>query len=212
MYLFVGEDEAAKTEKIQSLKKQFLNPQTEQFNSEVFYGRELTLPLFKEALSRLPASAKNRLLVIKGALSLKESLQEYFLSQLNSLPDNLVIVLDIAAIPREENPFLNKILKIAKAIHFRMPQAPCAFNLAKAIERKQPDYALNILTDLFKQGEKPERILGALRYQLLKHSLNFRDKLKNIELLLEADVNMKTGRIKPGFALEALVVKLCRQL
>lgn len=210
MYLFIGEDELAKTEKIQSLKKQLLNPQVEQFNSEVFYGKELTLPLLKEALSRLPVSAKNRLLVIRDALKLKESLQEYFLSQLESLPENLVIILDIAAIPKEENLFLNKILKIAKVLHFGTAQSVNAFNLARAIERKQPDYALNILADLFKQGEKPERILGALRYQLLKHSLNFKDKFKNIELLLEADVNIKTGKLKPGFALEALVVKLCR--
>lgn len=210
VYLFIGEDEFAKAEKIRSLKKQLLNPSLEQFNSEVFRAGELTLPLFKEALSRLPAASKNRFLVIREALRLKEGLQEYFLGQFKRLPDSLVIILDIAAIPKEENSFLNKILKIAKVLHFKAVPCANAFNLARAIRFRQPDYALNILSDLFKQGERPERILGALRYQLVKHSVNLKDKSKAIELLLETDVNIKTGRLKPGFALETLVVKLCR--
>jgi DNA polymerase III delta subunit len=65
------------------------------------------------------------------------------------------------------------------------------------------------LADLFKSGEKPERILGGLRYQLIRHTTNIKDKLKKITLFLEADVNIKTGKLKPEFALEALIIKLC---
>lgn len=210
MYLLAGEDELAKAEKIQSLKKQLLNPRVEQFNFDIFYGRELTLPLFQEALKRLPVSASSRLLVIKDALGLKDKLREYFLSQLKSLPEGLVIILDISSIPREENSFLTQIRKAAKTFNFTAGQDANAFTLARALESRQAGSALNILFDLLKQGERPEMILGALRSQLTRYA-GAKERLKRIALLLEADLNVKTGRLKPPhLALEALVVKLCR--
>ena len=210
IYLFVGEDELSKQEKIQSLKKQLFNPQVEAFNYEAFYAQDLNLPLFKEAVNSLPVSAKNRLLVIKDALKLNDNLQEYVLSQIKDLSANLTVILDVAAIPKEENLFLNKILKIAKVVYFKTKESINAFGLARAIERRQPENALNILADLFKAGEKAERILGALRYQLIQRGLNQEDRIKKINLLLEADVNLKTGKVKPKFALDVLVVRLCR--
>lgn len=210
IYLLVGEDEPKKAEKIQSLKKQLLNPKVEQFNFDIFYGRELTLPLFQEALSRLPVSASSRLLVIKDALGLKEGPREYFLSRLKSLPGSLVIIMDVSAIPREENLFLGQIRKAAKTFNFTSGQDANAFTLARALENRQSGSALNILSDLLRQGERPERILGALRSQLTRCA-GAKERLRRIALLLEADLNVKTGRLKPAqLALEALVVKLCR--
>ena len=210
IYLLVGADESAKAEKIQSLKKQLLNPKVEQFNFDIFYGRELTLPLFQEALSRLPVSAKSRLLVIKDALGLKEGPREYFLSRLKSLPSSLVLIMDVSAIPREDNSFFSQIQKAAKTFNFAAGQNTNVFHLARALEGRQPGSALNIVSDLLKQGERPERILGALRSQLTRCA-GAKERLRRITLLLEADLNLKTGRLKPAqLALEALVVKLCR--
>jgi DNA polymerase III delta subunit len=210
IYLLVGEDEPAKAEKIQSLKKQLLDTRVEQFNFDILYGRELTLPLFQEAFSRLPVSAGSRLLVIKDALGLKEGPREYFLSRLKSLPRSLVIIMDVSAIPREENPFLSQIRKTAQTFNFTAGQNANAFHLARALESRRTDSALNILSDLLKHGERPERILGALRSQLTRCA-GAKERLRRIALLLEADLNVKTGRLKPAqLALEALVVKLCR--
>lgn len=210
IYLFIGEDELVKSEKIHALKKQLLEPRLEQFNYEAIYAKEATPALFKEALSRLPVSAKCRILVIRDALKLKEPLQEYFLSRLESLPKDLVIVFDITAIPKEEIPFLNKILKIAKVERQKAATSVNAFTLAKAIQMKQPQQALNILADLFTQGERPERIVGGLRYQLVELSHSAKDRADKIKLLLDADISLKTGRLKPSLALETLIVKLCR--
>lgn len=210
IHLFIGEDELAKQEKIQSLKSElFHSRDAEFFNCEVFYGRELTLPLFKEALSRIPVAVQRRLLVIKDALRLKESLQDYFLGQINNLPDDSILILDIAGIPREKNPLLDKLLKIARVTHFKTKKKTNAFDLALSIETKNAGAALNILADLFKAGEKPERILGALRYQFTKQGLNPEERVKRIDLLLAADLTIKTGKLKPEFALETLVVRLC---
>lgn len=216
IYLFIGEDELLKQEKIQLLKKQLFSSSLESFNYEVFYAAELTLPRLRESLSRFSVSSTNRLLVIRDALKLKNDGQEYFLDSFKTLPANLTIVFDILNLPKEESPFLNKILKIAKVVNFKIKEKVNAFDLASAIERKQPDYALNMLASLFKAGEKAERILGALRYRFTKPNAYEQKAIKpvlghnkNIKLLLEADINLKTGKMRQEFILETLVVKLC---
>lgn len=222
IYLFVGEDELAKQEKIQSLKSELFGGaergvSAESFNYEVLYAKELTLPLLSEALSRVPAGVKQRLLVIKDILRFKDNFQDFLLSRVDNLPNDIILVFDIISMPREQNPLLDKLLKVARVIHFKSKKKTNAFDLAYEIERKQVDSALNILADLFRAGEKPERILGALGYQFTKQSRSsgFRqsldpdERLKKVDLLLAADVTIKTGKLKAQFALEMLVVKLC---
>jgi DNA polymerase III delta subunit len=77
------------------------------------------------------------------------------------------------------------------------------------IESKRPDYALRTLSQLLKNGEKPERILGGLRYSFQRGPHTPLEIRKAIKLLLNCDITIKTGRLKPEFALERLVVKLC---
>lgn len=210
IYLFTGEDEPAKQERISSLKKQLFPPDTESFNYDSFYAKELNLPLLKELLNRLPVSATQRLLVIKDILKLKPDIQEYLLSRLTDLPRNIILILDISRPPAEAGRFISVLLKAAKVINFKSKQETNAFDLARAIERKSAERALAILADLFANGERPERILGALRYQFIRSGSPLEESRNKIQLLLETDNNLKTGRIKPVFALEALVVKLCR--
>ena len=80
------------------------------------------------------------------------------------------------------------------------------------------------MADLFRAGEKPERILGALSYRFTKQNLNLwvglsdaqplpsglDERMKKVDLLLAADVTIKTGKLKARFALEMLVVRLCK--
>ena len=179
IYLFVGEDELAKQEKIHSLKNEILRPcalqddpasiakrevWAESFNYEALYAKELTLSLLNEALSRVPAGVKQRLLVIKGILKFKDNFQDFLLSRVDNLPNDIILVFDIISMPREQNPLLNKLLKVARVIHFKSKKKTNAFDLAYEIERKQVGSALNILADLFRAGEKPERIFRTLNY------------------------------------------------
>ncbi len=210
IYLFTGEDGTAKQERISSLKKQLFPADTESFNYDSFYAKELNLALLKELLGRLPVLAKQRLLVIKDILKLKPDIQEYILSRLKDLPQNLILILDVSKTSAEASRFIGALLKAAKVITFKSPPETNAFDLARAIERKSSESALNILADLFANGERPERILGALRYQFVRPGASPGESRNKIQLLLETDNNLKTGRIKPVFALEALVVKLCR--
>mgnify|MGYP001557809900 FL=1 len=210
VYLFTGEDAPAKQERISSLKKEFFPADTESFNYDSFSAKELTLPSLKELLSRLPVSAKQRLLVIKDILKLKPDIQEYLLSRLKDLPRNITLILDVSIAAAESGRFMSALLKSAKVINFRNKPEINAFDLGRAIERKSAERALNILADLFANGERPERILGALRYQFVRPGVRPEESRDKIRLLLETDNNLKTGRIKPVFALEALVVRLCR--
>lgn len=210
IYLFIGEDFLAKQERISSLKKELFPADTESFNYDSFYAKELTLPLLKELLSRLPVSAKQRLLVIKDVLKLKPDIQEYLLSRLKDLPQNITLILDVSIAAAESGRFMSALLKAAKVINFRNKPEINAFDLGRAIERKSAAAALNILADLLANGERPERILGALRYQLVRPVVRSGESRNKIRLLLETDNNLKTGRIKGSFALEALVVRLCR--
>jgi len=207
IYLLVGEDELYKQKQIQSLRQKLFNPRVESFNYEVLYAKELTLSSLKESLNRLPAAAQNRLIVIKDASGLKDNQKQYLIESAN-LPANIVLVLDAQKVAPDD-VFFRRISKIARVIKCATSKNADAFNLAYAIERKQPDYALHILADLLRRGEKPERILGGIRYHLVRNALNLNDKIRKIRLLLEADLRIKTGKLKAEFALEALIVKLC---
>ena len=216
-YLFIGEDESAKRDKINSLKSELLEKGFEDFNCESFYAKELTLPLFKEALSRLPLESPQRIVVIKDVFKLKDELKDYFAAQIEKLPEDLILILESAVIPKTESAFVNKISRYGKVIPFKAKEKIDAFGLARAIERKDASFALNLLVDLFRNGEKPEMILGALRHRFVKsdyfsaaqNSLKLKEKKEKVGLLMEADLNLKTGKVKPEFALEILVVKLC---
>jgi len=216
-YLFIGEDESAKRDKINSLKSELLEKGFEDFNCESFYAKELTLPLFKEALSRLPLESPQRIVVIKDVFKLKDELKDYLAAQIEKLPEDLILILESAVIPKTESAFVNKISRYGKVIPFKAKEKIDAFGLARAIERKDASFALNLLVDLFRNGEKPEMILGALRHRFVKsdyfsaaqNSLKLKEKKEKVGLLMEADLNLKTGKVKPEFALEILVVKLC---
>ena len=216
-YLFIGEDESAKRDKINSLKSELLEKGFEDFNCESFYAKELTLPLFKEALSRLPLESPQRIVVIKDVFKLKDELKDYLAAQIEKLPEDLILILESAVIPKTESAFVNKISRYGKVIPFKAKEKIDAFGLARAIERKDASFALNLLVDLFRNGERPEMILGALRHRFVKSdsfssatdNLKLKEKKEKVGLLMEADLNLKTGKVKPEFALEILVVKLC---
>ena len=84
------------------------------------------------------------------------------------------------------------------------------FALSRAIDLKKPAYALGVLSELLKNGEKPERIMGGLRYSWENSSTDALVVRKRLQILLSCDIDIKTGRLKPDFALEKLVLNLCR--
>jgi DNA polymerase III delta subunit len=208
VYLFVGEDNISKDIKLNKLKQDTLPKEVEHFNLDTLYAKELTLRDLQEKLLCLPVKAKKRLIVIKYAEALREDAKEFLINYVKKPYPKIILVLDISRTqPKDE--FINRILKYTHVFRFKEPIRIDTFTLSRQIDLRKPDYALKILSQLLKNGEKPERILGGLRYcweRDAHYSLEMRRRLK---LLLECDIDIKTGRLKPAFALEKLVVSLC---
>jgi DNA polymerase III delta subunit len=67
-----------------------------------------------------------------------------------------------------------------------------------------------VLGQLLREGERPERILGGLRYSFEQGNLVPQQARKRLRLLLNCDIEIKTGRLKAGLALEKLILSLCQ--
>jgi DNA polymerase III delta subunit len=118
------------------------------------------------------------------------------------------LVLDINKYsPRDE--FIKQIVGYSEVCRFKEDIQADAFVLSRAIDSKKSTYALRVLDQLLRSGEKPERILGGLRYSWENSIANTLQTRKKLGLLLNCDIDIKTGRLKPDFALERLVVNLC---
>jgi len=149
------------------------------------------------------------MVVIRDAGNLDEEILE-FLSRryLKNPAKQIILVLDWGRADKKD-VFFRELSRQAKVIRFKEAAEENAFTLSDQIALKRPDAALRILHQLLITGERPERILGGLRYAWerdISHPEQTRKKLKS---LLNCDIEIKTGRLKPAMALEKLVITLC---
>jgi len=208
VYLFIGQDSLSKDIQLKRIKEQFLAQKIEDFNLDILYAKELNLLELQERLLSLPLKAKKRIIVIKDAQRLKENIKEFILKYFQNPQPKILLVLDInRQDPKDE--FIKNITRFSKTFRFRETPHLDAFTLTRSIRLKNMDYSLRLLNQLLKNGEKPERILGGLRYAWERDILNPLQRRKRLKLLLNCDIDIKTGRLKPDFALERLVVRLC---
>jgi DNA polymerase III delta subunit len=208
LYLLIGQDSLSKDIQIKRLKQEFLAREFEQFNLDILYAKELTLEELQEKFLCLPVKSSKRIIVIKEAQSLKEESKEFILKFVAKPGKQLILVLDITLRNRRDE-FINRIYKYAKVLYFKETVPPDTFTLSRQINLKKPDYALRILNQLLKNGEKPEMILGGLRYSGERDNLSSLEMRKRLRLLLNCDIEIKTGKLKALFALEKLIVNLC---
>lgn len=218
VYLFIGQDSLSKDIKLKRLRQEFLKKDTEQFNLDILYAKELNLISLQERFLSLPLKAKKRIIVIKGAQDLKEDIKEFILKYVKSPHPQILLVLDInlASGPRgwvnrikPTDEFIGHLTRYVQTYRFKEPEHLDTFTLCRQIDLKKADYALRVLNQLLKNGEKPEWILGGLRYSWQRDITNPFELRRRVKLLLNCDLDIKTGRLKADFALEKLVVKVC---
>lgn len=224
-YLFVGEDEFSKDIKLQGIKQQLNLNRLESFNFEVLYAKDLDLKTLRMRISTVPlsptggdspggtgissgAKIRQRLILIKDALSLKADIKQYLLAFLQKPFPHVSLILDVRRIDRRQQ-FFNQIVRLVQLINFRQSREIDAFMLARQIMQKKINPAMVLLRQLLLQGERPEKILGAIRYQLQQEKLDIQASRKKIMFLLACDRDIKMGKLKPEFALERLVIRLC---
>lgn len=208
LYLFVGLDSLAKHARLNKLKESLLSAKTRDFNLDTLYAPELTLKLFQERIMLLPSKARKRVIIIKQAEHLKEEIREYIWDKQKELKTKIVLILD-ADSPDKKNDFLRRAGSLGVVYTFGSSPSLDTFSLSRQIEQKKADMALRTLSQLFKEGERPERIMGGLRYSWERISLDSRELKRRLLLLLQCDLEIKRGRLNPEFALEKLVIGLC---
>jgi DNA polymerase III delta subunit len=215
VYLFIGQDSFSKDSPLSSkdiqlkkIKEEFLPKDVEQFNLDILYAERLQLRDLQEKLLSIPVNSSKRIIVIKNAQELDQETEDFIAGWAKQVVKEIILLLDIEKQSKKE-AFLKDIYQYAKLFRFKEASAQNTFNLTRQIEQRRPDSALKILEELLKEGERPERILGGLRYALENSSMSALEVKRRVKWLLECDIEIKTGKLKPVFALEKLIVKLC---
>jgi DNA polymerase III delta subunit len=208
IYLFIGEDNFSKDTKLKRLKEEYLTRQSEQFNLDILYAHELNLKEFQERLLRLPFKAKKRLVIVKDSQRLKEDIKKFLLSYARKPYPHVVLVLDIQRYIFKDS-FTRQMSQMGRVIRFRESAKLDTFALSRAIEGRRAHYCLDILRQILEKGDKPEQIMGGLRYVWDQDIRRPKEARKRLGLLLDCDIAIKTGRLKPRMALERLVTQLC---
>ncbi len=207
IYLLLGNDSESKYSKIRLIRKENTASGTEDFNFETIYAEEIPSAKLREILSSLPARAKKRTLVIKDPEEFSSENKEILLGYLkNPLPHN-ILIFDTKQYDIRDDRFLLNIAGVACVLNFQKGRRFNSFDLGRAINQGNPKLALDILSELLSEGQKPGFILGGLVSQWGK-TYNKNKLLAGYEVILETDLAIKTGRLKPKLGLESLVVKL----
>lgn len=208
VYLFIGDDELAKQEKLSLLKKKFLTPASRDFNFETLYAKETPCAVLQEALARLPVNASKRVVVVKDAQKLPEKAKEFLLTYVKKPLADTILVLDFNRL-EPKDAFQKAAVAAGRSLVFGQKEFASTFDLCDAIDRRHPAEALGILHQLLSEGEKPERILGGLRYRWERGvGLSAQERMRRMQLLLSCDIDIKRGRLKPEFSLEKLLIGL----
>lgn len=214
IHLFIGQDIitqdgiSRKDTTLEKIKAGSLNKGVKVFNQDVLYGRKLSLKDLQEKLLLLPVKTKKRIVVIKDAEGLKDEVKEFILGYAKKPFASIILVLDINEVePRDT--FIKRIYSYTEIHRFKEAARLDTFNLSRSIDSKNSLISLKILNQLLENGERPEWILGGLRYAWERNINNPLEIRKRLKLLLNCDFDIKMGRLKPAFVLERLILKLC---
>lgn len=200
-YLFIGADPLAKDARIQKIKEEHLGQSPQYFNFDVLHAKELNLPALQEKILYLPLKSAKRVIVIRDTQHLKTDCRNFMLDYLTKPDRGVVLIFEIERYnPKDE--FIGELSRLTQAARFNEPVSVNTFTLSRQIGARKTLEALKVLNQLLENGEKPERILGGLRYA-------GENDARRIKALLDCDIDIKTGRLKAPFALEKLVIRLC---
>jgi DNA polymerase III delta subunit len=215
VYLFLGQD--IMDQENSSLKEKELNklkaslPQkTRDFNLDVLHcnDRSFSLKALQEKLLFMPTGDASRIVVVRNLQDADPEVKEFILNYVKDPSAGIILVLDVDKVDRK-NAFIEGVSHHAEIRNFRVESQASTFTLSRLIEARKPAEGLQVLHELLDNGEKPERIMGGLRASWTRYPADPLNLNKKLKILLQCDLDIKTGRIKPVFALERLIVNLC---
>ncbi len=209
-YLLLGEDPLAKDQKIAELKEEILPSRDAlAFDYESLDGAEVEARALQKALLTLPVMGRRRLIVLRAVHKLDAQSKEILLQCVAQKRDDVAIVLD-AGDAQASNAFMKSLAAHSKVINVATRKRQNVFDVTNALSARDPVEACAILNDLFAQGDHPLQVLGGLIWFWGKSRPRLSDEnfRKGLEVLQEADLNIKRSRLKPEHGMELLLVKL----
>jgi len=208
-YFFLGDDFLSKERKVDIIKKELLKDDAALFDLEVLQGKESTPRQLSEVFKRLPAVSKVRLIIIKDIERLNASCKVQLLSFLKNPFPKIYLVLETNNFDIKDS-FLVQLSHLCRVVNFQKGRPLDVFSLSQAVASKKSIEALSMLSRLILAGEKSQKILGILLWQWKKIEprLSKREFRQGLDMLLETDLFIKRGLLKPDLALELLVARL----
>jgi DNA polymerase III delta subunit len=215
VYLFLGQDmldqeNSSQKEKELNRLKALLPQKTRDFNLDILHcnDRSFSLKALQEKLLFMPTGAAARIVVVRKLQDAEQEVKEFILNYVKNPSSGIILVLDADKIERK-NAFIEGVSRYAEIRRFRIESQANTFTLSRLIEAQKPAEGLEVLHELLNNGEKPERIMGGLRASWIRYPADPLSLNRKLKILLQCDLDIKTGRIKPVFALERLIVNLC---
>lgn len=219
-FLFLGDNEVLKDVKLLELRKQFTEESNNlaDFNIDDVEGSRVSTRDLQEILKRLPVNSQFRLVIIREAQDLSESAAEFLLDFIKGIKKSRI---RLAFCFRDKKGLSSRLLsalqesKLTLSIQCNLKKAPRVFDLARGIiDRGNSAYALMLLRQLLGEGKQPQQILGGLfwYWNNTPHLGSPSCQQKDLEIFINTDTQIKSGKVSADLALELLVVRLCQKV
>ncbi len=211
IYLLLGQDNLAKEQKIAEIKAKALPSQESlSFNYQVLYGHHLDNDSLAQALTALPVASERRVVVIRQVDELVAAQKNKIIELHKQAKNQLIIILEAESL--DDKDLLTKKFGQLISTCFFSPKARYnAFDLMRVIASHRKVEALELLDELLKGGDHPLQIIAGMFWKWNNDKKQMPSQVfrKGLLAFKQADFNIKRSQLKPEYALEVLVIKLC---
>ena len=211
IYLIIGPDTGQRESRIAELKKNHLPGQDSvSFDYELLYAHKLDPVTLRKALLALPVFSPTRLVLIRECHKLSEDNRRLLLDFLKGRHAHLVLILESEQLTAKD-AFVKTLRPYVELLTTATERMANIFDVARDMSMQRQPQALKTLHGLMAGGTHPLQLLGGLVWCWgdMRDGLAQPKFEAGLRALQEADLNIKRSRIKPEYALEILVVKLC---
>jgi DNA polymerase III delta subunit len=210
IYLFLGDDLAAKDARITEIKNKFFKDSQEAlaFDFDNLDARELGTNALAQAFLTLPVIAPHRLIIVRQIHKLKSADIQVLIKFCQKPVPYCDVVLESS-----ENTLkgdLKDLPLYCKGAVTAKPEGPNVFDMTKLMTANRSSDALKMLDGFYRDNVHPLQIMGALVWYWGKEGkpLGKERFQRGLKALEEADLNIKRSRLNPQYAVEKLVVEL----
>jgi len=210
IYLFLGDDLAAKDARITEIKNKFFKDSQEAlaFDFDNLDARELGADALKQAFLTLPVIAPLRLILLRQIHKLKSADIQVLINFCQKPAKYCDVILESTENTLKDD--LKNLPFYVKGVVLARPEGPNVFDMTKLITAHRSGEALKMLDGFYRAQVHPLAVMGALVWYWGKEGKACGKEVfkRGLKALEEADLNIKRSRLEPRYAVEKLVVEL----